>query len=188
MKIIVGLGNPGEKYALTRHNIGFMLLDDFAKHEQWEFRSKPELKSWIAEGPWKEEKLLLVKPATYMNLSGEAVSKVLHFYKKNPADLIFVYDDLALPLGKIRIRPAGSAGGHNGIKSILEHLKTENFLRLRMGIGPLPLQISQADFVLGRFTSQEAQELPKMIDLGSDALQFLLSGNAVEAAMSKYNG
>ncbi len=188
MKIIVGLGNPGEKYAHTRHNIGFMVLDHLARQQQWEFRNRNELKSWIAEGECHQEKLLLVKPSTYMNLSGEAVSKVLHFYKKNPSDLILIYDDLALPLGKIRIRPSGSAGGHNGIRSILDHLKNENFLRLRMGIGPLPPHFPGADFVLGKFFSGESQEVNKMIELGNEVLQFLISGNDVEKAMGRYNG
>lgn len=188
MKIIVGLGNPGEKYAYTRHNIGFLLLDFMAKENSWEFRFKNELKAWVAEGPWQGEKLLLIKPTTYMNLSGEAVSKVLHFYKQSASDLVAAYDDLDLPLGKIRIRPKGSAGSHNGMKSILDHLKTEQFPRLRLGIGPQPPMIQRADFVLGKFGPQESAEVQKMIELGWEALQFLLSEKDMEKVMGRFNG
>ncbi|MFH1218725.1 MAG: aminoacyl-tRNA hydrolase [Candidatus Peregrinibacteria bacterium] len=157
MKIIVGLGNIGPKYSKTRHNIGFMVLDELSKN----FEENTKLKSLIS----KKDDTLLVKPTTLMNRSGEAVQKVLHYYKETPENLTVIYDDIDLPLGEIRIREKGSAGTHNGMKSVIEHLGTENFKRIRIGIesrGKLaPEQQDLASYVLSDFTKEELKTINK---------------------------
>lgn len=168
MKIIVGLGNIGEKYAKNRHNCGFMVIDEFAKQLEKEGleikgeNSGSKLKALISK-PTPE--LLLAKPTTLMNRSGEAVIKILNFYKETPENLIVIYDDIDLPLGTIRIRDKGSAGTHNGMKSIIEQLGTEQFQRIRIGIesrGELtPKQQDISSFVLSDFTSKELQIIKK---------------------------
>lgn len=139
MKIIVGLGNPGNEYAKTRHNVGFMLVDALAEHlniNLW----KDKFNAQIAEGRIGTEKILLVKPQTYMNNSGEAVGPLMRWYKVTPEDIIVAHDDMDIPAGTIRIRKKGSSGGHNGIKSLIAHLGSENFPRVRLGVGrPLPI-------------------------------------------------
>ncbi len=158
MKLLCGLGNPGEKYNDTRHNAGFMFLDYFADQEGFpEF--KEEKLAWVSSKGSGENKMILIKPKTFMNLSGEAVSHYLNYYKMTPQDLCAIYDDVDLPLGSIRYREKGSAGTHNGMKSIIQHLGTEEFPRLRLGIesrGELtPEQMDISDFVLGRFSPEE---------------------------------
>lgn len=173
MKIIVGLGNIGSKYVTTRHNTGFIVLDEFVrklekegKKIQWHEDSK--LKAFIAKTDYKGEKLFLVKPTTLMNNSGEAVSKILQFYKKPIENLTVIYDDIDLPLSTIRIREKGSAGTHNGMKSIIEQLGTEDFRRIRVGIesrGEItPIQQDLADYVLSEFTKKEIPILKKAVE------------------------
>lgn len=164
MKIIVGLGNIGEKYLKTRHNCGFLALDELVKQLEEEglkinWKEDSKLKAIIAKTTYKGTSLLLVKPTTLMNLSGEAVSKILNFYKEDLENLIVIYDDIDLPLGKIRFREQGSAGTHNGMKSIIQDLGNENFKRIRIGIesrGTLtPTQQELHSFVLTDFNKEE---------------------------------
>lgn len=174
MKILFGLGNPGKKYAKTRHNMGFMVVDALAKKLDAEWEDKPKLKAEIAETTFlnpetkETEKLLLVKPQTFMNLSGECVALVLNFYKATPADMTVVYDDLDLPLGTIRIREKGSAGTHNGMKSIIEHIKTEEFSRIRIGIEARgetsPALQDTSSYVLSDFNKEEKPLIEKAIN------------------------
>lgn len=164
MKIIVGLGNIGGKYVKTRHNCGFLVLDQFVKELEDEgikvvWKEESKFKAIIAKTKYNNEDLLLVKPTTLMNLSGEAVSKIVNFYKEPLENLTVIFDDIDLPLGKIRIRDKGSAGTHNGMKSVIEKLGTENFKRIRIGIesrGELtPKQQDTSSFVLSEFTKKE---------------------------------
>lgn len=179
MKIIVGLGNIGIKYAKTRHNAGFLALDEFTQHLEsenipCEWKEDPKLKSIIAKIEYKNTPILLVKPTTLMNLSGEAVSKILSFFKIELKDLTVIYDDIDLPLGTIRLRKKGSAGTHNGMKSIIEHLGDQEFDRIRIGIesrGELTHKsIDLADFVLGEFTSEEYPLIKDSLEKASDEL------------------
>lgn len=173
MKIIVGLGNIGEKYENTRHNVGFMLIDEFIKEikkiseKEISLEETPKFKAEICKTSYENEYVLLVKPTTFMNLSGEAVSKILNFYKTPPENLLVIYDDIDLPLGKIRVRDKGSAGTHNGIKSVIQQLGTENFTRIRIGIESRglssPKQQDISDFVLSKFKKEELFEAKKAI-------------------------
>ncbi|KJR47938.1 Peptidyl-tRNA hydrolase [Desulfosporosinus sp. I2] len=160
MKVIVGLGNPGPQYADTRHNIGFLLVDQLAEINNLQFRVK--FQGLWAEGNVEGERLLLLKPQTFMNLSGRSVSELVHFYKVGGENLLIVQDDLDLPLGKMRLRDQGGAGGHNGIRSILSELGTDKFWRLKLGVGRPPKDWDPARYVLSPF---EEVELPKLDDL-----------------------
>lgn len=173
MKLICGLGNPGDKYARTRHNVGFRVLDLLAKKMDFpEFLDKG--KYLLTQKGSGEDKILLMKPLTFMNLSGEAVTEVLNFYKIAPADLTVVYDDVDLPLGKLRYRESGSAGTHNGMKSIIEHLATLDFPRLRVGIESrgitAPEQMELDVFVLAPFLPDEE---PLLKDSLAEAVEVL---------------
>ena len=162
MKLVVGLGNPGKQYEATKHNIGFMVIDaiaDSASHTPWREEQKAEVCSINVAG----EKVLLVKPQTFMNASGESVGPLMRYYKINPSDVYCIYDDMDLPVGKLRIRPNGSSGGHNGIKSLISHIGTENFPRFRVGIGrPLP-QWTVIDHVLAPFSEENQEKVQKGI-------------------------
>ena len=149
MKLIVGLGNPGKEYENTRHNMGFMVIDEFASMIDVDF-NKEDFKGTYAKFKLDDEDIILFKPMTYMNLSGEALSLVMNYYKIKPEDVLIVYDDLAIDLGTLRFKGNGSDGGHNGIKSIIQHLGTNKFARLKVGIGPQP-PIPSENFVLGNF-------------------------------------
>lgn len=183
MKIIVGLGNIGTKYLKTRHNAGFLALDEFTKQLEsenlpCEWKEEPKLKSIISKIEYKNSPILLVKPTTLMNLSGEAVSKILGFFKISLEDLIVIYDDIDLPLGTIRIREKGSAGTHNGMRSIIEQLENEEFTRIRIGIesrGKLTHKsIELTDFVLGEFTSNEYPLIKDALNKASEELKKLI--------------
>ncbi|MCL5934915.1 MAG: aminoacyl-tRNA hydrolase [Firmicutes bacterium] len=186
MKLVVGLGNPGREYEATRHNIGFMIIDRLA--EKWAVTvSKNQNKALVGEGKFNGEKVVLVKPMTYMNLSGEAVGALMRWHKLDPADIIVVYDDLDLQPGKLRIRGQGSAGGHNGIKSIIQHLGTDIFPRLKVGIGrPHPGQDS-ASYVLNRFNSEERDLMVQTIALAAEAVEAVIT-HGVTQASNVYNG
>lgn len=169
MKIIVGLGNPGPKYGKNRHNTGFMAVQAlFEKLEGKEWKDSPKFKSLIAEVQLNGEKTLLVKPLTMMNLSGLAVAKILNFYKESPENLTVIYDDLDLPLGEVRVRDKGSAGTHNGMKSIIASLGTEEFPRIRIGIEARgktsPEQQDTTSYVLSDFTEEEEPKINKAIE------------------------
>ena len=180
LRLLVGLGNPGREYRDTRHNVGFMLADRLAARERAPFRTE---KSWQAEVA-RAGDLLLCKPLTYMNLSGQAVRPLAQFYKIDATQMLIVLDDLALPLGKLRLRPDGSAGGHNGLKSIIEHFGTPAVPRLRIGIGAAPGEAT--GHVLGRFTLEENAALAQSLDRAVEAVD-CLSTRGLEAAMNAFN-
>jgi PTH1 family peptidyl-tRNA hydrolase len=162
--LIVGLGNPGEEYARTRHNAGFMCLDDFARKNSFDpWMHKKDLKCELTQATLGDARVILCKPQTFMNLSGEAVQAVQHFYKLNNTQLVVVHDELDVDFGQLRIRKGGSAAGNNGIKSVSQHVG-EDYARVRIGIGPKqPAQIDAADFVLQDFSAEQQAELPAMI-------------------------
>jgi len=158
LKILVGLGNPGNEYAMTKHNVGFMVIDAIAEivsHTPW----REEQKALTCTCNIAGEKVMLVKPQTFMNASGESVGPLMRYYKVDVEDVYCVYDDMDLPVGKIRIRPNGSAGGHNGIKSLISHLSSDKFVHFRLGIGrPLP-QWSVVDHVLAPFPTEQQETI-----------------------------
>jgi PTH1 family peptidyl-tRNA hydrolase len=162
--LVVGLGNRGKEYAHTRHNVGFMTVDRYqTSHEFSDWIEKKDLNCYIATGNVGSTRVLLIKPTTMMNLSGEALQKVMHFYKLQSEDTLVVYDELDIAFGTIRTRNGGSSGGHNGIKSILTHT-SDTFGRIRIGIGPrTPARMSTADFVLQDFSEDQKSALPKII-------------------------
>lgn len=186
MYIIVGLGNPGAEYAKTRHNAGFSVIDvladkynisvDTAKH-----------KGLIGKGVIEGNKVLLVKPMTYMNNSGECVREVMDYYKEDCDNLIVIFDDISLAPGNIRIRPKGSAGGHNGIKSLIAHLGTDNFKRIKFGVGDKPKGWDLADWVLGKFNEED---MPALKDAGQRACEaaICMMQEDVSVAMNRFNG
>lgn len=162
--LIVGLGNPGEEYARTRHNVGFMCLDDFAaKNDFQPWVAKKDLKCELSQATLGDTRVLLVKPQTFMNLSGEAVQAVQHFYKLTNQQTVVVHDEIDVNFGSIRVRVGGSSAGNNGIKSISQHIG-EDYARVRVGIGPKqPKQMDTADFVLQDFSKAEQEKLPNML-------------------------
>jgi PTH1 family peptidyl-tRNA hydrolase len=184
VKLIVGLGNPGGKYRGTRHNIGFAVVDELARRRSVEFDSSP-VEALVAKVR-AVEPVLLAKPLTFMNASGEAVGALTRYFKVDPADLMVVVDEVQLPLGKLRARARGSAGGHNGLKSLIAHLG-EEFARLRVGVGRGEMRRDLADHVLARFDADEAAEVERMTTRAADASEmFVTSG--IEAVMNAYNG
>ena len=159
MKIIVGLGNPGDEYKFTRHNAGFIMIDKFAEQNGMEF-NKNKFKSLVAEKNINGEKVILLKPQTYINLSGEAVKEAMSFYKLDVEDLVIIYDDIDLPIGKVRYREKGSSGTHNGMRNIMLHVKDEHIKRIKIGIcGDRNRNQSLADYVLQSFTKDEKEIL-----------------------------
>ena len=182
--LIAGLGNFGEEYSGTRHNIGFMILDALADAFSIQFRD--ERFAFTSSFTFKGRIFFLIKPTTYMNRSGRAVQYWLN-REKIPLDrLLVVVDDTALPFGKIRLRPHGGDGGHNGLKSIIQELQTDQFSRMRLGIGPVPEGVSASDFVLRKFLQEEIMEAKKMIKIAADATIFSIT-HCLEEAMNKYN-
>lgn len=185
MKIIVGLGNPEKKYDGTRHNIGFAVLDRIADKYNISMDIKKH-KGLCGKGIIEGEKVVLVKPMTYMNLSGECVREVADFYKAGPQDILVIFDDISLEPGKIRIRAKGSAGGHNGIKSIIAHLGSEQFARIKCGIGEKPKGYDLADYVLGHFSKDELEIIDSGIQRAQEACACILT-QGIDAAMNKFN-
>jgi PTH1 family peptidyl-tRNA hydrolase len=185
MKAIVGLGNPGAEYAGTRHNVGFAVVGELAARVSARFESAPA-EALIARWRRPDEMVLLVKPLTFMNLSGQAIGELTRYFKIDIADVIVVVDEVHLPLGKLRARKRGSAGGHNGLKSVIAHLG-EEFSRLRVGVGRGGDQRNLADHVLARFDKSEAAEVERMTTRAADAAEmFVTSG--IEAVMNAFNG
>jgi peptidyl-tRNA hydrolase len=182
MRVVVGIGNPGREYAMTRHNTGFMVVDELVNRYNAGFREK--FKGLIGEAVIGSEKVLLVKPVTYVNSSGHCVLDILNFYKLTPQDLIVVYDDINLPLGKVRIRRKGSDGGHNGMKSIIYNIKSEEFQRVRVGIGSPETDL--ASHVLGRFTEEELAVMRVSIKKAADAIECIIK-EGIDTAMNRYN-
>ncbi len=188
MKLIVGLGNPGLKYKNTRHNVGFEAIDHLADVYSFpEFKPSDKFNALISEGDVEGEKLILVKPLTFMNLSGQSVSKVVSYYKLPIKDVIVIYDDVNIPTGTIRVRPNGSAGGHNGIHSLIEELGTDKFPRIRIGTEPKsPFPGALEDYVLGRFTNGQVELIKENIDKIPEVIAVILE-KGYEEAMNQYN-
>lgn len=185
MKIIIGLGNPEKEYKNTRHNVGFEVINKISNDYNIDI-NKLKFKAHIGEGFISSQKVMLVKPQTYMNLSGISVRDILSFYKLINDDIIIIYDDVSLPFGDIRIREKGSAGGHNGIKSIIQYLDTDAFLRIKVGIDEKPKNYDLADYVLSRLTKQEQEKLDIGIDKAALAVLDILN-NGTKHAMNNYN-
>lgn len=185
MRLTMGLGNPGKKYAHTRHNLGFQVLDLLAEHLHISFQPHEEL-YLIGQGLLDEVDIALVKPLTYMNESGRAASHLLENYQMEPSGLLVICDDTNLPLGKIRLRRSGSDGGHRGLESIIYHLACEEFPRLRMGIGPPPEDQDMVAFVLAGFESEEEKLVAEMVKLAAEAAIYFFQ-HGIEAAMNKFN-
>lgn len=203
LKLIVGLGNPGPRYVYNRHNIGFQCVDLFSQRHKIDI-NKMQMKARTGDG-WvqkrtspldivsgalpqmQRQKVLLVKPLTYMNLSGEAVGQLMRYYDVDPEDLIVVHDDLDLDSGKLRLRSNGGSGGQNGIKSIIQHLGTPDFARARVGIGRPPGRMDPANYVLKNFTEDEESDFGPLRQTILDALEYWLF-EGIDAAMNRYNG
>lgn len=184
--LIVGLGNPGREYRESRHNIGFLLLSHLAERLGVSF-SRLQSKALVTDGRYQDHKIILAKPQTFMNLSGQAVGPLVNFYKIPLENLLVVYDEVDLPFGTLRLRPSGGSGGHNGMKSLITRLGTEGFPRLRLGVSRPPGRMEAAAYVLQDFSREEAALLPEILDLAGDAaLTFITQG--IEAAMNRYNG
>lgn len=184
--LVVGLGNPGTKYEKTRHNVGFRTLDELARRYSLAF-GKTERKAQSAEGVIRERRVLLAKPQTFMNLSGESVRALMDFYKIEIASILVITDDMDLPLGTLRMRKSGSAGGQNGVKSVIQHLGTQEFTRLKLGIGRPPGRMDPAAYVLEPFKGDDDITARLMYDRAADAVETWLA-DGVELAMSRYNG
>lgn len=184
MFLIVGLGNPGREYNNTRHNIGFDAIDVIADKYNIEV-SRIKFKGVYGEGFVNGEKVILLKPTTYMNLSGESVREVMDFYKLSEEDILIIYDDVSLDVGRIRIREKGSAGGHNGIKSIIANIGTDVFPRIKVGVGKP--QGDLVKHVLGTFSKEDREDLNKVLEAVAMASETIIKDDAKEA-MNKYNG
>lgn len=186
MFLIAGLGNPGKQYEMTRHNIGFEVIDYISKEYNIKV-NKIKHKALIGEGMLQGERVILAKPQTYMNLSGESIREICSYYKLGAENIIIIYDDIAIPSGSVRIRAKGSAGGHNGMKSIIYQLQTDEFMRLRIGVGaPKHKDYDLKDYVLGRFGRDEADDIISAVKSCPDALVMMMRSGA-NAAASKFN-
>ena len=185
--MLVCLGNPGDKYENTRHNVGFMVADEIGERQNAPIQ-KLKFKALTNLFTISGQKVLVMKPITYMNLSGEAVRQAVDFYKIQPDHVLVVSDDTALALGRLRIRKGGSAGGHNGLKNIILHLGTDQFPRLRVGVGEKPHpDYDMADWVLGKFSKEDRKAIDAAVERSLDAIQCALS-QGIDQAMSRYNG
>ena len=162
--IILGLGNPGDEYERTRHNAGFLVVDALAKKLDATFRDTDEFQAEVADGRIGEHKVIIAKPWTFMNASGRSAGALAHFYKIKPDHIIVVTDDVSLPLGTLRVRTEGSAGGHNGLKSVIEQLKTESFPRVKIGVDPQPANVPLEAWVLSKFSKDELKLLAPVIN------------------------
>jgi len=183
IRLVVGLGNPGTEYEDTRHNIGFELVDRLASENDSKWSRERKFRAKVAKGI---NGIILAKPLTYMNLSGNAVARLGQFYKLPPSQILVVYDDLDLSLGRMRFRKEGSSGGHNGIKSIIEFLHTKEFPRLKLGIGVAGENATVIDHVLGKFSKNEQEELEKVLAIAVDGVNCALSEGLAQA-MNQFN-
>ncbi|MGE5620667.1 MAG: aminoacyl-tRNA hydrolase [Sphingomonadaceae bacterium] len=184
MKLVIGLGNPGSRYAATRHNVGFMALDRLARKHGASI-TKRQCNALTALATVSGQRVCLAKPQTYMNLSGESVACLARFYRIAPEDILVIYDDRDLPVGKLRLRERGSAGGHRGMQSIIATLGTSDFPRLRIGIGR-PSEMDAVDHVLGQFSAEERSVMDEALDRAVEAVEVAL-GEGLEAAMNRFN-
>ena len=186
MFVIVGLGNPTAEYAGTRHNVGFDVIDTIAEKYNISVTERKH-RAFCGKGIIAGQKVILVKPQTYMNLSGESVRSVLDFYKVDvETELLVIFDDVSLDVGQLRIRKKGSAGGHNGIKNIIQHVGTNVFQRIKVGVGEKPKGYDLADYVLGHFSKAEKEEMEEGYKKAVSAVEFMVQGE-VDAAMNEYN-
>lgn len=185
MKIIIGLGNPGKEYAATRHNMGFMAIDRLADKYGIDIIDLKH-KGICGKGMIEGEKVMLVKPQTYMNNSGECVRELMDYYKTEPEDIIIIYDDIDLDPGQLRIRKSGTAGSHNGMKSVISHMGTQIFPRVRIGVGAKPDGWDLADYVLSRITPEADKEIVKGIATAGEAVASILT-KGIDEAMNIYN-
>ena len=181
--MLVGLGNPGKKYVNSRHNVGFEMIESVASYFDIKIK-KSKCNALIGEGKIKDKNVVLVKPQTYMNLSGESVGALAKFYKINPEKIIVIYDDIALDVAKLRIRANGSAGGHNGMKNIISHLNTDNFPRVRIGVGKPDCDL--VDYVLQDFSKSETKQLIEVAKIIPQIVADLLT-EGITYSMNKYN-
>ncbi len=186
MKLIAGLGNPTPQYEGTRHNVGFEVLDLMAEQYQIPLDTAKH-KGFYGKGRIEGQQVILLKPMTFMNLSGESVAEAARYFKIAPEDVIVVYDDINLDVGKLRIRPKGSAGGHNGMKNIISHLGTDAFPRIRIGVGMKPPRMDLAAYVLSRFSTEERALMEAAYDKACQAAVLLLQ-DQMDKAMNAYNG
>jgi len=185
MKLIVGLGNPGRDYAGTRHNVGFEAIQKLAYDHNIDI-NRAKFRAHFGEGRIGSQRVLLARPQTFMNLSGEAVRDIMAFHKIPQEDIIIIYDDVSLDPGSIRVRESGSAGGHNGIKNLLYHLESDEFLRVRIGVGEKPKGWDLADYVLSKFRPSELEDIITGISLATEAVELILSQGA-KTAMNRFN-
>ncbi len=186
MFIIVGLGNPGKEYHGTRHNAGFDVIDMLAQKYNIDIDTAKH-KGLIGKGIIEGQRVILVKPMTYMNHSGECVKEVMNYYKLTVDDIIVIFDDISLEPGKLRLRARGSAGGHNGIKSIIAHLKSEEFKRVKFGVGNKPKGWDLVDWVLGRFPDELYADIQEGRQRACDAIQCIIS-EGIDSGMNRFNG
>lgn len=186
MQLVLGLGNIGEKYTDTRHNIGFWIVEALAKafHADWQTDGDVAL---TARTALDDEEIVLAKPTTFMNLSGKAAFYLLNKYQINISDFIIINDDVSLPIGKIRFRSKGGSGGHNGIKSVISYLDTEQFSRLKVGIGNPQEDMDLVEFVLGEYSDEEAAKMETVVEICKEAILYYLKSD-INDAMNKYNG
>lgn len=190
MKLLVGLGNPGKKYEKTRHNFGFLALEAFAKDVGVDFQMLPKFKAEVAQlsSALGQDKIFLLKPQTYMNLSGQSVGPFARFYQILPQDILVIYDDLDLPLGRMRFATKGGAGGHNGMKSLIQVLGTQEFSRLKLGIGrPKHPGQDVVDYVLQKFAKDELVVVKNILHASVEALHYYLKSDVSQAA-NQFNG
>lgn len=186
MKLVVGLGNPGPEYRETRHNVGFLVVDELARRWQVEDQWREKFDALVTRTGIGEDAVHLAKPLTFMNLSGQAIAGLAGFYKIEPADVFVVTDDVALPLGRLRARREGGAGGHNGLKSVIQHLGTQAFPRMRVGVGRGDDRRDLSDHVLGRFEAGERDIVSAAVLRAADATETYLR-DGIERAMSAFN-
>lgn len=185
MKMVVGLGNPGDEYKNTRHNAGFIIVDDYAK-KHGVSKMQEKFNGLYTKIYMNNDYFLLVKPLSYMNLSGTVVKKYADYFKINPKDILIIHDDLDMPVGKIKVKYKGSSGGHNGIKSIIENLNTDYFPRFKIGISRDD-KISIKDYVLSKFSSEDIKKIDKICSFAPSLIDDFIN-NDIERVMSKYNG
>lgn len=185
MKIIIGLGNPDREYEGTRHNVGFSVIYNISDAYNIRVDTKKH-RALIGKGVIEGEKVILAMPMTYMNLSGESVRELVNYYKCSAEDIIVIYDDISLDVGKLRIRTKGSAGGHNGVKNIIAQLGTDVFTRIKVGVGEKPPKMDLADYVLGHFTKEEQPVIRESADRARQAVAVILAEGAGQA-MNRFN-
>ncbi len=181
MKLIVGLGNPGKEYEKTRHNIGYMIIDNFVNSDNW----KKESLAYVLKQTINNENVLFIKPTTYMNLSGQAVQYYLNYYKIDTKDLLVIQDDMDLDIGKVRLKLKSSAGGHNGIKDIIKNIKTDEFLRLKIGISKSTNDT--IEFVLGKFPKSDLEILKNNMNTYNQIITDFINNTKIETLMNRYN-